>query len=202
MKKSPQNSEIFVQEKVPAPQLPELISVNTVARSNLFDVEAVNLRFSNGVECVYERMRPSHPEAVMIVPVLGNHLLLIQEYAVGIETYQLGFPKGTIDPGEPVLEAANRELKEEAGFGANHLEPLTKLTTAPSWFSGTMNIVLADNLYADKLEGDEPEPLNVVAWPFEDLMALLNRKDFQEARNFSAFFLAREWLIREGRISC
>lgn len=36
----------------------------------------------------------------MIVPVIGNDLLLIREYAVGIEEYELGFPKGLIDPGE------------------------------------------------------------------------------------------------------
>ena len=66
-------------------------------------------------------MRPSAREAVMIVPIIDDHLLLIHEYAVGIGIYELGFSKGLIDAGETVFEAANRELKEEVGFGANHL---------------------------------------------------------------------------------
>lgn len=81
-------------------QKPKILKIETVACSRLFNVEAVELEFSNGVQRIYERMRPSNREAVMIVPVIGNDLLLIREYAVGIEEYELGFPKGLIDPGE------------------------------------------------------------------------------------------------------
>ncbi len=102
-------------------QKPTILNVETVARSRLFNVESVDLEFSNGVRRVYERMRPSTREAVMIVPIVDDHLILIREYAVGTESYELGFSKGLIDPGESVFEAANRELKEEVGFGANDL---------------------------------------------------------------------------------
>ena len=98
-------------------QKPTILNVETVARSRLFTVESVDLEFSNGVRRVYERMRPTNREAVMIVPIVDDHLILIREYAVGTESYELGFSKGLIDPGESVFEAANRELKEEVGFG-------------------------------------------------------------------------------------
>lgn len=181
-------------------QKPEILNVETVARSRLFTVEAVDLVFSNGARRVYERMRPSGREAVMIVPIIDNHLILIQEYAVGLESYELGFPKGLIDPGESVFEAANRELKEEAGFGASELETLSKLTMAPSYFSSKMNIVVAEGLYPEKLEGDEPEPLPLTRWPLDNLLALLEEPDFREARNVSALFLVREWLVKQGRL--
>ncbi|MDK6296224.1 NUDIX domain-containing protein, partial [Gardnerella swidsinskii] len=61
---------------------------------------------------------------------VDDHLILIREYAVGTESYELGFSKGLIDPGESVFEAANRELKEEVGFGANDLTFLKKLSMA------------------------------------------------------------------------
>ena len=116
-------------------QKPTILNVETVAQSRLFSVESVDLEFSNGVRRVYERMRPSTREAVMIVPIVDDHLILIREYAVGTESYELGFSKGLIDPGESVFEAANRELKEEVGFGANDLTFLKKLSMAPSYFS-------------------------------------------------------------------
>ncbi len=59
----------------------------------------------------------------------------------------MGFPKGLIDPGEKVLEAANRELMEEVGFRVKRFDFLSKLKMAPSYFSSTMNIVLAQDLY-------------------------------------------------------
>lgn len=182
-------------------QKPKILNVETVARSRLFTVQAVDLVFSNGAQRVYERMKPSEREAVMIVPIVDDHLILIREYAVGLESYELGFPKGLIDPGETPFEAANRELKEEAGFGAHQLETLGKLTMAPSYFSSKMNIVVAEALYEERLEGDEPEPLPQVRWPLNNLMALLQEPDFCEARNVSALFLVREWLIGQGRLS-
>ena len=64
-------------------QKPTILNVETVARSRLFTVESVDLEFSNGVRRVYERMRPTNREAVMIVPIVDDHLILIREYAVG-----------------------------------------------------------------------------------------------------------------------
>ncbi len=181
-------------------QKPRILNVETVARSRLFNVESVDLEFSNGVRRVYERMRPSEREAVMIIPIIDNHLILIREYAVGTESYELGFSKGLIDKGETPLEAANRELKEEVGLGGNQLTFLRKLTMAPSYFSSRMNIIVAEDLYPESLEGDEPEPLPQVRWPISNMMALLNEPDFSEARNVSALFLVREWLHQQGRL--
>lgn len=179
---------------------PILHHVETVARSRLFTVESVDLEFSNGERRVYERMRPSTREAVMIVPIVDDHLILIREYAVGTESYELGFSKGLIDPGESVFEAANRELKEEVGFGANNLTFLKKLSMAPSYFSSKMNIVVAESLYPESLPGDEPESLPQVRWPLSELLTLLDDPDFNEARNVSALFLVREWLKEQGRL--
>lgn len=181
-------------------QKPTILNIETVARSRLFSVEQVSLEFSNGEQRVYERMRPSEREAVMIVPIIDDHLILIREYAVGTESYELGFTKGLIDPGENIYEAANRELKEEVGFGANQLSFLKKLTMAPSYFSSKMNILVAENLYPESLPGDEPEPLPQVRWPLKHLMDLLEDPDFHEARNVSALFLVREWLKGQGRL--
>lgn len=182
-------------------QKPTIHKVEAVAHSRLFTVEAVDLEFSNGARRVYERMRSYGREAVMIVPIIDDHLILIQEYAVGLESYELGFPKGLIDAGETPFEAANRELKEEAGFGAYQLETLGKLTMAPSYFSSQMNIVVAEGLYPEQLEGDEPEPLPQLRWPLDNLLALLDEPDFRESRNVSALFLVREWLVKQGRLS-
>ncbi len=181
-------------------QKPIIHHIEVIAKSHLFTVEAVDLEFSNGVRRVFERMRPLGRDSVMIVPIVDNNLVLIEEYAVGVESYQIGFPKGLIDGDEAILMAANRELKEETGFGAKKMEILSKLTMSPAYFSGVMNIVVAEGLYQEKLQGDEPEPLIVRYWPVNDMMALLNKPGFDEARNVSALFLVREWLRKHERI--
>ena len=173
-------------------QLPVIHDREIVAKSRLFRVEQVNLEFSNGEKRIFERMAGTGRGAVMIVPIVNNDkFLLIREYAAGVHEYQLGFPKGLIDPGESPEQAANRELKEEVGFGANQLIPLQTVTMAPTFFSAHMHILLARDLYPEKLIGDEPEPLEVLEWSFSDIDKLLSRKDFSEARCIAALFLAQ-----------
>ncbi|WP_413113155.1 ADP compounds hydrolase NudE [Thaumasiovibrio sp. DFM-14] len=176
-------------------QKPRILRKQIVAQSRLFKIEALDLRFSNGVERTYERMQPSKRNAVMIVPVTsGGDLLLIREYAAGTEHYELGFPKGLIDPGESAADAANRELKEEIGYGAGRLLPLKEVVLAPSYFSSRMTILVAENLYPEKLEGDEPEALQVVKWPVAQAEELLTHADFAEARSIVGLMLALRYL--------
>ncbi|MFC3023014.1 ADP compounds hydrolase NudE [Vibrio zhugei] len=170
---------------------PKILAKDTVARSRLFAIESLDLCFSNGVERTYERMKPSGRNAVMMVPVTSDgDLLLVREYAAGTENYELGFPKGLIDPGETPELAAVRELKEEIGFGANQLTMLKEVILAPSYFSSRMTLFIAEDLYSEKLEGDEPEPLDIVRWPLSQAEELLNHLDFSEARCITALLLA------------
>ncbi|GAM70264.1 ADP compounds hydrolase nudE [Vibrio sp. JCM 19236] len=177
---------------------PQILDKQEVARSRLFCIESLDLEFSNGEKRTYERMKPSGRNAVMIVPVTADgDLLLVREYAAGTESYELGFPKGLIDEGETEVEAANRELKEEIGFGANQFTPLKEVILAPSYFSSRMTLFLAKNLYPESLIGDEPEPLEVVKWPLAQANDLLTHLDFCEARSISALMLAQRLLAEE-----
>ncbi len=173
---------------------PEILHTEVVARSRLFQIEQVHLKFSNGVERQYERMKGGSRGAVMIVPIHQGKMLLAREYAAGTDNYELGFPKGLIDPGETAIEAANRELQEEIGFGSNKLTLLKELSLAPGYFSSKMQIFLAEDLYERRLEGDEPEPIDVVPWALADWEALLDDVDFSESRSVSALFLAQKYL--------
>ncbi|GHG03964.1 ADP compounds hydrolase NudE [Thalassotalea marina] len=170
--------------------LPIINKRTAVAKSKLFTIEQLDLTFSNGVNRIYERMQGSGRGAVMIVPMLDDDtLILIREYCAGTHSYELGFPKGLIDPGEEAIIAANRELKEEVGVGAKHLEAVHTVAMAPAFFKGSMEIFLARDLYQESLEGDEPEPLEVVYWPIKQYQELLARPDFNEARSIAALML-------------
>ncbi|APX92447.1 ADP compounds hydrolase NudE [Halomonas sp. 1513] len=186
---------------MPAPYLqkPQILSRQEVARSRLFNVEQLELRFSNGEERTFERLMGSDHGAVMIVAMPDpEHVLLIREYAAGFEDYVLTLPKGLVDPGEDIVGAANRELMEECGFGANSIEPLAELSLAPNYMRHRMQVMLATDLYPKRLPGDEPEPLIVETHAIDELPALLARDDFHEARAIAALYIARD-LLRERR---
>lgn len=180
-------------DALPNRPLPEITQREIVAQSRLFRVEALHLHFSNGEERIYERIPGGNRHAVMIVPVSGDDLILIREYAAGTHSYEIGFPKGLVDAGETDAQAANRELQEEIGMAANDLHFLKIVSLAPGFMNARMALFVANDLYPSQLTGDEPEPLEIIRWPLADAESLLSHPDFHEARSVSALLMFLHW---------
>ena len=166
-----------------------------------YRMERLDLEFGNGERRLYERLHGRGHGAVAVVPMLdAETVLLIREYAAGVHRYELGLVKGRIDAGETPEQAANRELMEEAGYGARDVRVLRGLTLAPTYMSHQTHLVLARDLYPQRLAGDEPEPPEVVPWKLADLGQLILQEDFSEGRTIAGLFIVREWLQRhDGR---
>lgn len=174
---------------------PEILSVKKLASSRLFTLEEVHLHFNNGNQRYYERLRNNAINSVLIVPLLNQDtLLLVREYAVGIEDYHVAFPKGLVEPDEDISQAADRELKEEVGYGAKNIRLLKRVSTSPGYTTRSSHIVLAKELYPARLEGDEPETIEVISWPLKDISRLSQHPEFHETQSIAALLLLQEHL--------
>ena len=163
--------------------------------SHFLKVELLDLEFSNGERRVYERLKSSGLGAVIIVPMRDDDtVLLVREYGAGIERYELGLTKGRLDQDETVEQGADRDLKEEIGYGAREMHILGTLSLSPSYMSAMTHVVLARDLYPERLVGDEPEELEVVPWKLSELHTLLAHPEVSEGRSIAALFMAREYL--------
>lgn len=173
-------------------KIPTIHNQTIIAETRQFRIEALDLEFGSGEFRRYERlMRGGSSGAVLVVPMLDEDtVLLVREYAAGLHRYELGLPKGKIDPGEDRLQAANRELKEEVGYGAHRLVHLHTVSVAPAYLEHTIDIILAQDLYPEKLAGDEPEELEVVPWQLSKIEELLATGECSEARSIAALYLA------------
>ena len=175
--------------------VPEIKAIRTVARTRFFRIEELDLRFANGVERTYERLPGAGSAAVIVVPVTAHgDILLIREYCAGFHECQLTLVKGAGEPGEALEDAACRELKEEIGHGARDVRFIKRVNIAPGHMGFTINVVLARDLYPERLPGDEPEPPELVRWPLARLDELIEREEFREARAIAALYLVRQHL--------
>lgn len=176
--------------------MPIIHNRTVIAETRQFCIEALELEFGSGQFRQYERLiRGNTGGAVLVVPMLDTEtVLLVREYAAGLHRYELGLPKGKIDPNEDRMQAANRELKEETGYGARKLHHLHTVSMAPAYLEHTIDIIIAEDLYPEKLVGDEPEELEVVPWPIEQIESLLASGECSEARSIAALYMTAAYL--------
>jgi ADP-ribose diphosphatase len=171
-------------------KLPKLIGKKTLAETRVFTIEQLQLQFGNGIEVEYERIYTPPPGAVLIVPQLDHEtIVLIREYCAGSQRYEIAFPKGRVEEGETLESSANREIMEEIGFGARKLEHVKSVTVSPGYMSSQTHIVYATDLYQQKRDGDEPEPIEVLYWNLNKLDDLIRCEEFTEARSIAALYL-------------
>ena len=90
----------------------------------------------NGKKIVkWERCsRKNNTKAVMIIPyhISKEKYVMIQEYRVPIEGYEIGFPAGLIDGDESIENAIKREMKEETGLDLVYIKEISPFTYSSS----------------------------------------------------------------------
>lgn len=150
------------------------------------------LQTSRGDQTTYDIV--VHIGAVAMVPIdTDGKLLLVRQYRHSAEKQLLEIPAGTLEPGEPVEQTAQRELREEVGMGAGKLTPLANFFLAPGYSTERMWIFLAEHLTPEKLEGDEDEDLQIVRMSWDECFAAIKSGQIEDAKTILGLYLGREW---------
>lgn len=145
-----------------------------VAETPFARVEEVDLETPDGNTSKRTVIRTSG--AVAVVPVVDDEVVLIRQYRTPFNRPLLELPAGKLDiPGEDPAEAAKRELAEEAGYVAAHLELLSQFYTSPGFLDEEVTIYLATGLTATDTNPMGPEEVaaELVRVPIADIPAML-----------------------------
>ncbi|PRB09682.1 NUDIX hydrolase [Microbacterium sp. MYb62] len=121
---------------------PEVLQSDLVYEGRVWDVRSDRVRYGEGE---FVRQYVAHPGAVAIVALDDEgRVLLIQQYRHPIRHRDWELPAGLLDvDGEPPLDAARRELAEEADLVAAHWEPLVSSWTTPGGNDEMIHVFLA-----------------------------------------------------------
>ncbi|MEM8697380.1 MAG: NUDIX hydrolase [Pseudomonadota bacterium] len=110
----------------------------------------------------------------------GDHVILVEQYRVPLKANCLELPAGLIGDetaGEPVIEAAGRELEEETGYRAGRIENLGHFCSSPGLTSETFTLVRATEL--DKIGaggGTDDEDIVVHRIPLSGIADFVSAK--------------------------
>lgn len=88
-----------------------------------------------------------HPGAAVIVPLLPDgRIVFVRQYRRAVERSLLELPAGTLEPQEPPVACARREVEEETGWRASRMRRIGAFYPAPGFASERMTLFLATGL--------------------------------------------------------
>jgi ADP-ribose pyrophosphatase len=171
----------------------KLIESQRIFTGAVFDVDRDRIIEEEGIEIVREVVR--HPGGAGGLPLLEDgRVILVRQYRHPAGRELLEIPAGRIEDGEMPLDCAAREIEQETGFRARHLEKLAEFYTTPGFCEEKLHIYLATGLVAAPRQLDHDEFVDVVDLPLADAVDMAKRGEIEDSKTIIALLLA------EGRI--
>ncbi|MFQ5766498.1 MAG: NUDIX hydrolase [Acidobacteriota bacterium] len=171
----------------------KLLHRRLVHTGKVIDLSVDRVRLPNDVEVDLEMVR--HPGAAAVVPFLTDGPVLLERIIVMVRQYRWAaggwiheIPAGRLDGAQTPLACAARELEEETGYKAAHLEPLGTILTTPGFSDEAIHLFLAQDLSPTTQMLERDEVLEVVKLPLGAALEEARRGNIRDAKTLCALF--------------
>jgi ADP-ribose pyrophosphatase len=144
---------------------------------------------------------------VVIVAVTGEgEIVLVEQYRKPVQASVIELPAGLVgdlnDPDESILDAAHRELEEETGFRAAHMELLMACPSSAGMSDEVITFVLATGLQrVGPGGGDASENIEVAVVPLDRIDHWLALQQGAGKPMDPKIFAALYWLQGSGHLN-
>ena len=131
-----------------------------------------------------------HPGAVVILPLLdARRVVLIRQQRVAVSQVLWELPAGTREVGEAPESTARRELREETGYRAGHMDSLGKFYTSPGILDELMYAYLATDLTFEGQALEEDERIETEVVSVGDVRRMVLSGEIQDGKSIAALAL-------------
>ena len=134
------------------------------------------------------RINPEHyvleyPDWVNVIAITEDGMfVMVEQYRHGLRDVYTELVAGVSEPGEDPLEAAKRELLEEAGYSGGHWELLTVIGQNPSTCNNLTYCFLAQDVKKTAVQSlDETEDIEVRLLTANEVFAMLMADEMKQA---------------------
>lgn len=171
-----------------------------VYSGKVISVDVDTVRFPNGASGDLEMVR--HPGASAVVPFLDDprgpdpRIILIRQYRYAAEGFVHEIPAGRLDEGEKPIDCAARELREETGYTAKELIPLTTFYTTPGFTDEQIHLFAATGLSEGKSQLESDEILDLVQVPMSKAMEMIQSGELVDGKSMVGLFFVSRFLCR------
>jgi ADP-ribose pyrophosphatase len=176
-----------------------LLSTKRIYTGRIISLDVDTVQFPNGNVGELEMIR--HPGASAVLPFLDPvdapdpRVLLIRQYRHATGDYLWEIPAGRRDGTEAPEETARRELREETGYQAEHVQRLTSTWTTPGFTDEVIHLFLATGLTPGEnaLEADEVLAVHELRW--SEVLEMVQNGTIGDTKSLNAILFV-QGLIR------
>ena len=164
------------------------LSKRRVYEGKVLSLDVDEVLEPGGVRATREVVR--HRGSVAALPVQDDgSLILVRQYryAVGEALWEL--PAGRLDGGETPEAGIQREMREEIGHRAGHLEKIAFFYTTPGFCDESMHLFRATGLVPDAAAADEDERIEIGVFALDEAKAMIARGELREGKTLVAVLL-------------
>lgn len=141
-----------------------------------------------GVRATREVVR--HQGSVAALPVGDDgRVVLVRQYRYPVDASLWELPAGRLDKGEDPEAGVQRELQEEIGHKASHLERIAFFYTTPGFCDEAMHVFRATGLVASKSQGDDDERIEVQSFSVDEVRRMIASGEVREGKTLVALLL-------------
>jgi ADP-ribose pyrophosphatase len=155
-----------------------------IHKGNLLELHSERVDFPNGGHTYFDIVK--HPGGAVIAAINDdNEICLLKQWrhALGEMIWEL--PAGCLEPGEPPMETAKRELEEEAGVTAQQWLDLGKICSSPGFSNEMLYLYEARKLSTGTVKLDDAEQLTAHWLPIEKVLAMARDGDIIDAKTLA-----------------
>ena len=131
--------------------------------------------------------------AVVAIDADGQ-VLLVRQPRPAVNARLLELPAGLVDPGETPIVCARRELEEETGYTADHLEPLARFYSSPGFCTELLHVFLATGVRECRAEPDHEEEIELVRLPLSRAIDQVLQGEISDAKTIVGLLAYRDRL--------
>jgi len=160
-------------------------------KGNLIELHKERVDFPDGGHTYFDIVK--HPGGSVIAAINdSNEICLLKQWRHALQEFIWELPAGCLEPGEPPLETAKRELEEEAGVVATQWRDLGKICSSPGFSNEILYLFEARSLSEGVVKLDDAEQLEAHWLPLDTVLDMARNGSIIDAKTIAALFKIQE----------